>query len=74
MKLRRNPAFVVFWSARTLSYLGTGITNIVLPVLVYQLTGSPAAVALVNGIEAVPYLALGLLAGALAPLRPFTCW
>ncbi len=66
MKLRRNPAFVVFWSARTLSYLGTGITNIVLPVLVYQLTGSPAAVALVNGIEAVPYLALGLLAGALA--------
>jgi predicted MFS family arabinose efflux permease len=64
--LWRDPAFVVFWSARTLSYLGTGITNIVLPVLVYQLTGSATAVALVSGIEAVPYLALGLLAGAVA--------
>jgi MFS family permease len=39
---------------------------IVLPVLVYKLTGSPAWVASVNAIEAVPYIALGLLAGAVA--------
>ena len=66
MKLWRNPAFVVFWSARTISYAGTGITVIVLPVLVYSLTGSPAWVAAVSAIEAVPYIALGLLAGAMA--------
>jgi MFS family permease len=66
MRLWRNPAFAVFLSARTISYAGTGITTIVLPVLVYRLTGSPAWVASVNAIEAVPYIALGLLAGALA--------
>jgi len=66
MKLWRNPAFMVFWSARTISFTGTGITMIVLPVLVFRLTGSPAWVASVNAIEAIPYLALGLLAGAVA--------
>jgi hypothetical protein len=64
--LWRNPAFVVFWSARTISFAGTGITTVVLPVLVYGLTGSPAWVALVSAVEAVPYIALGLLAGAVA--------
>ena len=66
MKLWRNGAFVMFWSARTISYVGTGITVVVLPVLVYSLTGSPAWVAAVSAIEAVPYIALGLLAGAMA--------
>jgi predicted MFS family arabinose efflux permease len=64
--LWRNPAFVVFWSARTISFAGTGITMVVLPVLVFRLTGSPAAVAALTAIEIVPYVALGLLAGALA--------
>jgi hypothetical protein len=41
-RLWRNPAFVVFLSARTVSFAGTGITVIVLPVFVYRLTGSPA--------------------------------
>ena len=66
MRLWRNPAFVVFWSAHTISWAGTGITTIVLPVLVYRLTRSPAWVAGVNAIEAAPYIALGLLAGAVA--------
>lgn len=66
MRLWRNPAFVVFWSARTISWAGTGITTIVLPVLVYKLTRSPAWVAGVNAIEAAPYIVLGLLAGAVA--------
>lgn len=66
MRLWRNPAFVVFWSARTISFVGTGITTVVLPVLVYRLTGSPAAVAALTAIEVVPYIAFGLLAGAMA--------
>ncbi|MGO9782692.1 MAG: MFS transporter [Streptosporangiaceae bacterium] len=66
MKLWSNPAFVVLWLARTISYVGTGITVVVLPVLVYTLTGSPAWVAGVAAIEAVPYMVLGLLAGAVA--------
>src|SRR5215472_13508903 len=54
--LHRNRAFVVYWSARTLSFAGTGITVVVLPVLVYALTA----------VQAAPYLVFGLLAGAMA--------
>ena len=66
MRLWRNQGFVVFWSARTISFAGTGITTVVLPVLVYGMTHSPAWVAALGLIEAVPYLSLGLLAGAVA--------
>jgi hypothetical protein len=65
-KLWRNSAFMLFWSARTISFAGTGVTIVALPVLVYRLTGSPAATASLAAIEVVPYLALGLFAGALA--------
>jgi MFS family permease len=64
--LLRNKAFRFFWLARTISFAGTGITTVVLPVLIYQMTRSPAWVAAVSAIQAVPYLALGLLAGAVA--------
>ena len=66
MRLWRNQAFAVFWSARTISFTGTGITIVVLPVLVYAMTHSPAWVASLSLIESVPYLGLGLLAGAVA--------
>lgn len=66
MRLWSNQAFVVFWSARTISFAGTGITTVVLPVLVFSMTGSPAWVASLGLIEFVPYLGLGLLAGAVA--------
>jgi MFS family permease len=65
-RLYANPAFVVFWSARTISFAGTGITSVVLPVLVYRLTGSAPAVAAVTILQACPYLVFGLVAGALA--------
>jgi hypothetical protein len=66
MRLWRNQAFVVFWSARTISFAGTGITMNVLPMLVYGMTHSPVWVASLTLIEAVPYLSFGLLAGAVA--------
>jgi MFS family permease len=66
MRLYTNPAFVVFWSARTISFAGTGITSIALPVLVYRLTGSAAAVAAVVVLRSCPYLVFGLIAGAVA--------
>jgi MFS family permease len=66
VRLRSDGAFVVYWLARTISVAGNGITVVVLPVLVYRITGSPAAVAALNAIQALPYLAFGLLAGALA--------
>jgi MFS family permease len=65
-RLYRNPAFVVFWSARTISFAGTGITSIVLPVLVYRLTGSPSDVAALTLLETGPYIVFGLVAGVFA--------
>ena len=50
--LLTNKAFTVFWVARTISFAGTGITMVVLPVLVYQMTGSPGWVAAVSAVEA----------------------
>lgn len=63
---RVNRSFTVFWLARTLSWAGTGISGVVLPVLVYDRTGSPALTSVLAAAEALPYLALGLLAGAVA--------
>jgi MFS family permease len=65
-RLYANPAFLVFWAARTISFAGTGITSVVLPVLVYRMTGSAADVAALLVLETCPYLVFGLIAGALA--------
>jgi MFS family permease len=64
--LRGTRGFRSFWLSRAISSLGSAITMVALPVLIYQLTGSPVLVSLVAAAEAIPYLALGLLAGALA--------
>ena len=66
MGLFRNRSFVVFWLARTTSFAGTGITMVVLPVLAYRLTGSPAAVASLTVLDVGPYIAFGLVAGTMA--------
>jgi MFS family permease len=47
-------------------WAGSGISGVVLPVLVYQRTGSPALTSLLAAVEVLPYIAFGLLAGAFA--------
>lgn len=64
--LRADPSFVRFWASRVISIAGSGITYVALPVLVYALTGSPLLTGLVTALESLPYLLLGLFAGALA--------
>jgi predicted MFS family arabinose efflux permease len=66
LSLWRNRPFVVFCSARAVSSGGTGMTMVVMPVLMYRLTGSAEATALLSTIETAPYLLFGLFAGALA--------
>jgi MFS family permease len=65
-KLWQNRPFMVFCTARTVSAAGTGMTMVVLPVLTYRLTKSPGVTAALVVIQALPYLAFGLFAGALA--------
>ena len=60
------PEFRRYLTARAISWAGNAITLVALPILMFQLTGSPALTGLLTAVEALPYLALGLPAGALA--------
>ena len=57
--------FRVFLAARAVSWAGTAMTMVALPVLVFQRSGSATLTGLVAALEALPYLLLGLPAGAL---------
>ena len=54
--------------ARSISWIGNSITMVALPLLVFQLTGSPALTGLTAAIEVAPYLVFGLPAGAVADI------
>ncbi|WP_371645715.1 MULTISPECIES: MFS transporter [unclassified Streptomyces] len=55
-----------FWLSRAVSGLGSAITTVALPVLVYQESKSPVLVSLVAAAGTLPYLVFGLIAGAVA--------
>lgn len=60
------PGFPAFWWAATVSAFGTYITTLALQVLVITtLSGTAFDVGLVNAARWVPYLALGLIVGAI---------
>jgi MFS family permease len=64
--LRGDPAFRRFLIARAISWAGSTVTLVALPLLIYQRTRSPALTAALTALEAVPYLSFGLLAGVAA--------
>lgn len=64
--LWRDRSFLCFWSGRAISLLGTAITGVVLPILVYRLTASALLTSLLATLEVLPYLLFGLFAGELA--------
>ncbi|MDO9245847.1 MAG: MFS transporter, partial [Phenylobacterium sp.] len=62
----RLPGFLAFWSAETVSEFGTYITTLALQVMVVvTLQGGATDVGLLNASRWLPYLALGLIIGAL---------
>lgn len=65
-RLRSDADFRRYWLARMSSLSGTLVTAIAMPVLIYRLTASPGLTALTTTFEGLPYLLVGLPAGALA--------
>ena len=65
-RLRDDRDFRRYWAARIVSLTGSLITVVAMPVLVYTLTGSAALTALTTTLDALPYLVVGLFAGALS--------
>ena len=64
MQLRRNPAFVRFWVASTVSDFGTYLTTVALSVLILvTLDGTALDQGAVNAARWLPYLLFGMLAG-----------
>ncbi len=66
MRDKADPALRRYLLASLISRTGSAITLVVLPILVYQRTGSAFQTALLTTIEVLPYLVLGLIAGPLA--------
>jgi MFS family permease len=64
--LRAEPGFVRWASAEGVSLVGSAVTGVVLPLVVYQITGSAAQTGALFAIRVVPYLAFGLVAGPVA--------
>jgi MFS family permease len=61
----RNRDYTLLWSGQTISAVGTPISQLALPLLVYAITGSVALTGLAGALEVVPYVCLSLPAGAL---------
>lgn len=59
-------SFQLLWLGQAAAIAGGQIRLVVLPVLMFQLTGSAAQTSLLLTVQAVPYLVLGLVAGAVA--------
>ncbi len=59
----RSPAYFPLWLGQVLSGFGDTLHYIALVVLVYEITGRGAAVAVLVAAEVVPVLVLGALAG-----------
>jgi MFS family permease len=64
-RLRDDHDFRRYWFARMTSLTGSLITAVAMPVLVYRLSHSPGLTALTTTLEALPYLVVGLFAGAI---------
>jgi len=63
--LWHNHDYLLLWSGQTVSAMGSQFTGFVIPLLVLALTNSPAQAGLVGALQGIPYIILGLLAGAL---------
>ena len=64
--LRDDRRFVRWATADGISLTGSAVTTVVLPILVYQRTGSAAVTGALFAVRVVPYLVFGLLAGPVA--------
>lgn len=64
--LRTRPHFRSWAIASGVSMFGTAISSVVLPILVFDATGSVAQTGLLFALRVVPYLLFGLIAGPVA--------
>lgn len=64
-RLWHNRDWVLLWSGQLVSVVGTQVSQLAYPLLVLLLTHSPAQAGFLSAARTIPYLLLGLPAGAL---------
>jgi MFS family permease len=69
-RLLRQPDFALFWAGQSISKVGNGIYQVGLAWVVYQSTGSTAAMGIVLAANATPEIALTLFGGTLSDRIP----
>src|SRR5690348_14956405 len=72
--LWRDSDFTKFWAGETISFIGSSVTNLALPLTaVLVLKASPAQMGILGAAQFAPFLVLGLFAGVWVdrlPRRP----
>ncbi|HEY8093168.1 MAG TPA: MFS transporter [Acidimicrobiales bacterium] len=64
--LRNEPAFVRWATAEGVSLVGSAVTTVVLPLVVFEATGSVTQTGVLYAMRVVPYMLFGVIAGPLA--------
>jgi MFS family permease len=67
--LRRNRNFQLLWTGSAFAFLGKEMTDLVYPLVVLAVTGSPAWAGAFGGVQLFVSLLVGLPAGVLADLH-----
>lgn len=62
----RDGVFLRFYGASLLGFAATQISRVILPILIFEMTGSALSTASVYMLQMLPYIFFGLLAGAIA--------
>ena len=62
----RSSEFCRYYAGQALSYLGDGLRTLVIPLLVFHLTGSAVSLGLTFAFELLPFAVFSLLGGSLA--------
>jgi MFS family permease len=63
--LWRNTDYLILWAGQAVSIVGSQISLFALPLLILLVTGAPGQAGFVVALRTVPYVLLGLVAGAL---------
>lgn len=63
--LWRNSDYLILWAGQAISVVGSQISLLALPLLILHESGSAGAAGLVAALRTLPYVVLGLVAGAL---------
>lgn len=65
LSLWRDADFLRYWGSRAVTMVGSSVTAVALPVLIYQVTGSPALTSSLMATSTVSMALFGLVGGVL---------